>query len=171
MKKSDLEFMPDYFEKYINEVDDIEINDALRKYGTELLKNYRQQLIHTGNKIYAEDKWTVKEIIQHLIDCERIFCYRALAFARKDQTNLPGFEEDDYADASNPDSRSIDELLSDFEASRNSTIKMFESFNEKMLMNHGICNNTKISVLAIGYVIAGHTLHHLKVMHSKYFSL
>ena len=171
MKKSDLEFMPDYFEKYINEVDDIEINDALRKYGTELLKNYRQQLIHTGNKIYAEDKWTVKEIIQHLIDCERIFCYRALAFARKDQTNLPGFEEDDYADASKPDDRSIDELLSDFEASRNSTIKMFESFNDKMLMNHGICNNTKISVLAIGYVIAGHTLHHLKVMHSKYFSL
>ena len=85
----------------------------------------------------------IKEIIQHLIDCERIFCYRALAFARKDQTNLPGFEEDDYADASNPDSRSIDELLSDFEASRNSTIKMFESFNEKMLMNHGICNNIK----------------------------
>ena len=60
MKKSEIEFMPEYFEKYINEVDDIDLSDALRKYGTELLKNYRQQLIHAGNKIYAEDKWTSK---------------------------------------------------------------------------------------------------------------
>lgn len=171
MKKSDLEFMPDYFDKYINEVDDIEVTDALRKYGTELLKSYRQQLIQTGNKIYEENKWTVKEILQHLIDCERVFCYRALAFARKDQTNLPGFAEDEYAEASDPDDRSIDEIISDFEASRNSTIKMFESFNDEMLMNHGISNNTKISVLAIGFVIAGHTLHHMKVLHNKYFSL
>ncbi|MCB0726876.1 MAG: DinB family protein [Ignavibacteriae bacterium] len=171
MKRSEIEFMPDYFDKYINEVDDIEIIDALNKYGTELLKSYRQQLINTGNKIYAENKWTVKEILQHLIDCERIFCYRALAFAREDKTNLPGFAENEYAEVSDPDGRSIDDLISDFDASRNSTIKMFESFNDKMLMNHGICNNTKISVLAIGFVIAGHTLHHMKVLHSKYFSL
>ncbi|MEZ4691911.1 MAG: hypothetical protein R3A12_17850 [Ignavibacteria bacterium] len=89
MKRSEIEFMPDYFDKYINEVDDIEIIDALNKYGTELLKSYRQQLINTGNKIYAENKWTVKEILQHLIDCERIFCYRALAFARKTKPTYP----------------------------------------------------------------------------------
>lgn len=117
---------------------------------------------------YAEGKWTIKDIIQHLIDAERIFTYRALCFARKDATELPGFEENDYVDEANANNRSIMELLTELSAVRHATLLLFKSFNETQLLRSGIASNNPMSVRAIGFVIIGHQNHHQKVFEERY---
>ncbi len=117
---------------------------------------------------YAEGKWTIKDIIQHLIDAERIFAYRALCFARKDATELSGFEENDYVDEANANNRSIMELLTELSAVRHATLLLFKSFNETQLLRSGIASNNPMSVRAIGFVIIGHQNHHQKVFEERY---
>jgi uncharacterized damage-inducible protein DinB len=117
---------------------------------------------------YAEGKWTIKDIIQHIIDAERIFAYRALCFARKDKTNLPGFEEDDYVEEANANNRSIMDLLTEFSAVRHSTLLLFKSFSNEQLIRVGIANENPMSVRAVGFVIIGHQNHHQKVFEERY---
>lgn len=117
---------------------------------------------------YAEGKWSIKEIMLHVTDAERIFAYRALRFARKDKTELPGFEENDYTPASNADSRSMDSIMSEFTAVRNATIELFKNLTEAQLNESGSANNKRISVRALGYSIAGHELHHIEVIRERY---
>src|SRR5690606_40108636 len=107
----------------------------------------------------SPEKWTIKGVIQHMIDAERIFCYRALCFARKDTTPLPGFDENEYADTSMADTRNWDDLKMEFLAVRKSSEWLFKSFNEDQLMSSGISNNSSIYVLGIGYIIVGHVAH------------
>lgn len=171
MKKSDIKILPKYYDTYINKVDNIELIDALNNFGPNLLAGEKEILINLGDKVYAPGKWTVKEIIQHLIDSERIFNYRALRFARNDKTDLPGYEENEYAIESNANTRNIDDLLNEFIILRKSTIYLFTSLDEKMLMREGVCFNTNVSVLALGFIMSGHTLHHTNVMKEKYFGL
>jgi hypothetical protein len=171
MKKNDIKVLPDFYERYINEIEDLELFDALRKYNIDILNQNLEKLIALGNKVYAENKWTVKEILQHLIDCERIFLYRALCISRNDKTPLPGFDEDKYIPEAKTDRRSFDELLNEFESVRNSGIILFNSFDDTMLKRKGKCSGNEISVLAIGFTIAGHTFHHINVIKEKYFPL
>ena len=171
MKKSSIMVLPEYYINYINEIDDIELIDALSKYSVNFLDQYKDKLNELGNKVYADGKWTVRDILQHLIDSERIFQYRALRIARNDDTALPGFEENEYVPEAKADTRSIDELLNEFDSVRNSGIILFDSFDETMLQRKGICSEKEISVLAIGFSIAGHTLHHFNVIKEKYFPL
>lgn len=117
---------------------------------------------------YAEGKWTIKDIIQHLIDCERVFAYRALRFARNDKTELPGFEEDDYAIDANANKRSIMELLTELSAVRHSTIYLFKTFTEEQLLRIGIASDNPMSVRAIGFVIIGHQNHHQRIFEERY---
>lgn len=117
---------------------------------------------------YAEGKWTIKDIIQHLIDCERVFSYRALRFARNDKTELPGFEEDDYAIDANANKRSIMELLTELSAVRHSTIYLFKTFTEEQLLRIGIASNNPMSVRALGFVIIGHQNHHQRIFEERY---
>ncbi len=117
---------------------------------------------------YAEGKWTIKDIIQHIIDAERVFAYRALRFARNDKTELPGFEENDYVAEANGNKRSIMELLTELSAVRHSTLLLFKSFNEEQLLRYGIASNNPMSVRAIGFVIIGHQNHHQKVFEERY---
>ena len=117
---------------------------------------------------YAEGKWTIKDIIQHLIDCERVFSYRALRIARNDATKLPGFEEDDYVIEANANQRSIMELLTELSAVRHSTIYLFKTFNTEQLFRIGIASDNAISVRAIGFVIIGHQNHHQRVFEERY---
>ena len=131
----------------------------------------KEKLIKLGDRAYAPEKWSVKDIIQHLIDAERIFTYRALRFARNDSTALPGFEENEYAPAAQGNKRSIDDLLSEFRALRGSTLDLFESFDKEMLEKVGKASGVDISVLAIGFAIVGHTRHHVNVIREKYFPL
>jgi len=117
---------------------------------------------------YAANKWTIKEMLVHIIDDERIYAYRALSFARNDKTELPGFEQDDYALHSRANERSLKNILEEYEAVRNATIALFDGLPEDSLLRMGIANNNKATVRALAYHIAGHELHHLNIIKEKY---
>ena len=117
---------------------------------------------------YAEGKWTIKEILAHIIDDERIYSYRALRFARNDTTELPGFDQDDYALQSGANERSIEDLLQEFATVRRATVALFESFNSQALMRVGTASGNVMSVRAAAYHIAGHELRHLNIIRERY---
>ncbi len=125
-----------------------------------------EELLHR----YAPEKWSIKEVFSHIIDTERIFCYRALCFARNDATELPGFEENDYAKTSQADARNILDILEEYAGVRQATISLFKSFDEEMLNRIGIASKNNLSVRAAGYIIAGHELHHLNVIKERYLA-
>lgn len=117
---------------------------------------------------YAEGKWSIKEIILHLIDTERIFAYRALCIARHDKTGLPGFDQDAFVVNSRADGRSVESLLSEYEDVRNATVSLFESFDQKTLTEIGIASNSGLSVRAAGFIIVGHASHHVQIIKERY---
>jgi uncharacterized damage-inducible protein DinB len=117
---------------------------------------------------YAEGKWTIKEILAHLIDDERIYTYRALRYARNDETELPGFEQDAYALESGANERSVDDLLEEFAAVRRSTIALFNSFEDHVMTRAGVASGNVMSVRAAAYHIAGHELRHLNIIKERY---
>ena len=117
---------------------------------------------------YAPDKWTIKELLQHLIDTERVFAYRALRFSRNDTADLQGFDQTLFAANCDANIRPFDELLDEFSLVRRSTIILFRSFSEDMLLRCGTINNNTVSVRAKGYIISGHLLHHLDVIKERY---
>jgi len=117
---------------------------------------------------YADKKWTVLELLQHLIDSERVFAYRALRFAREDKTPLPGFEENDYAQKSRANSRTFESLLNEFRTVRDASISLFSSFNDDDMKKMGIASDNGMSVRAIGLIISGHSIHHMKIIQERY---
>ncbi len=117
---------------------------------------------------YAEGKWTVKEVLVHIIDDERIYAYRALRFARNDKTELPGFDQDPYAYYSNANDRTAESIVEEYEAVRLSTIALFNNFTDDVMLRSGVANNNQVTVRALGYHIAGHELHHLNIIKTRY---
>ena len=117
---------------------------------------------------YADGKWTIKDIIQHIIDAERIFSYRALRISRNDQTPLPGFEENSYVEHTNANARSIQQLLTEMAAVRQSTLLLFKSFTQEQLQLIGTASDNPISVRAIGFIIIGHQKHHQTIFKERY---
>ncbi len=117
---------------------------------------------------YAPAKWSIKEVLGHLIDAERIFTCRALRFARKDPTPLPGFDQDPYVAAANFDSRPWNDLIAEFEHVRRSTILFFRSLTPEDLLRSGTASEHAITVRALGYIIAGHELHHMGILRDRY---
>ena len=117
---------------------------------------------------YGEGKWTVKEILAHVSDDERIYAYRALRFARNDKTELPGFEQDDYARWSGANERDIRDILKEFDTVRKATVSLFNSFDGKALVRAGTANGNVMSVRAAAYHIAGHELHHINLIKERY---
>jgi len=120
------------------------------------------------NFSYAEGKWTLKELIQHIIDTERIFCYRALCFARNDKTVLPGFDQDLFVDCGNANQLNYFDLLDEMATLRQSTIQLFQSFSEEALLRIGVASENKISVRALGVLFSGHQMHHLNIVKERY---
>jgi uncharacterized damage-inducible protein DinB len=163
------EYAP-YYEKYISKVKSDEPLKELRdglKQTKKLISNLNKKQLKLR---YAEGKWTIKEILVHMMDAERIFGYRALRFARNDQTKLPSFDEEQYAPASKATKRKIKSILREYEAVRKATIALFENLDEEMLMRVGTANDQQMSVRALLYVTAGHELHHVGVIKEKYLS-
>ena len=117
---------------------------------------------------YAVGKWTIKETLVHIMDTERIFAYRALRFARNDATALPGYEQDDYVPFSRANERSIADIFQEYSAVREATVTLFESFNEEEILRKGIANGNPASVRALAYQIAGHEMHHMKIIKERY---
>lgn len=121
-----------------------------------------------GEYRYEHGKWSIKELICHMMDAERIFAYRALRFARNDSTELPGFEENDYAPEANAHSRTLKQLMNEAEALRKTTLDLFSSFTPEMLQRKGSANKSVVSVINIGYIIAGHETHHRNILNERY---
>ena len=157
-----------YYGKYIALVPDGDILATLETQGSETARFLaglsEQQSAHR----YAPDKWSVKEVIGHVADSERIFAYRALRIARGDQTPIEGFEQDDYVRAAQFDRLSIAELAAEFAAVRQATLRLFESVSPAAWSRRGVANNNEVSVRALAYMIAGHELHHRQILSEKY---
>lgn len=170
MEKSSLLFVPEFYGRYIDLVDDIPVSQALLESST-IFEDVAGNLEALENKVYATGKWTARDILQHCIDTERILAYRALCFARNDSTVLPGFDEEDYARYTLANERSLPDLLEEFSIVRTSTVFMFENFSDEMLLKEGVANGERISVLALGLTIAGHAIHHLGILKERYFPL
>ncbi|ANQ52073.1 DinB family protein [Flammeovirga sp. MY04] len=171
MKKKDLPFMPEYYDRYIDLCEDKDIVDVLSETLVNINEDSVEKMRALGTMVYETGKWTIPDIIQHLIDTERILAYRALRFAREDKTALDGFEENDYAVTAQGYQRDFDDLVAEFQAVRMGTISMFKSFTDEMLQQEGTASNVKINVLALGYTIAGHQLHHANVIRERYLPL
>ncbi|MCR4029291.1 MULTISPECIES: DinB family protein [Flavobacterium] len=157
-----------HFGTYIKEAGDGKLIEELEISLHEFIRFVQNIPMDKFDYRYAEGKWTIKEIIQHVIDTERIFAYRALRFSRNDKTPLPGFEESDYADNTDANSRSIQDLLTEFSAVRHSNLLFYKSLSDEQLKRIGTAAGNQISVRALGFVIIGHQKHHQKVFEERY---
>lgn len=161
------EYAP-HFEKYISLAPESDIVTTLGKQIEGTLGLLRGLSEAQGNLRYAPGKWSVKEVIGHLIDAERIFAYRALRFARNDQTPLPGFDENSYAANSSYGSRGLADIAEEFEIVRKSNLYLFKNLDGESWARRGLSNNNEISVRALAYITAGHELHHVGIIRSRY---
>ncbi|HLK17561.1 MAG TPA: DinB family protein [Bryobacteraceae bacterium] len=157
-----------YYGRYISLVPGKDLVQTLDRQLTETLLILRSITEEKSLHRYAPGKWSIKEVLGHLIDAERIFTYRALRFARKDQTPLPGFDQDPYVEAANFDARPWTDLVDEFEHVRRSTILFFRSLRPEDLLRLGTASQNAITVRALGYIIAGHELHHMEILRDRY---
>jgi len=164
---SDNEYAP-FYKRYIESLGAVELIEILSESLDDLMNTLKdlpeEKLLYR----YGLGKWTIKELVQHIVDAERILSARALRFSRDDATNVPGFDEDWYVDNSNANNRNFHELLEEFTYLRESTILLFSSFTTEMLAKIGSISNSDMSVRALGFIIAGHQMHHLKIIKEKY---
>ena len=156
---------------YIQALENIELFEELEISLHDFIKFVQNIPLDKFDYSYAEGKWTIKEIIQHIIDTERIFAYRALRISRNDKTPLPGFEENDYAPQANAAGRSLQKIASEMAHLRASTIDLFESFTSEMLTRKGTANKNELSVVAIRFIIPGHETHHRKILLERYLDV
>ncbi len=163
------EYAP-YYERYISLVQGdniLSILDTQRRQ-TMLLLSGRDE--EDGNFSYAPGKWSTKEVLGHLCDTERIFAYRALRIARGDTTPLPGFEQDDYVRNGPFANRSLSDLVEEFIAVRRASLSLLRNLDEAAWMRRGVASKNEVTVRALAYMIAGHELHHRKILEEKYFA-
>lgn len=153
---------------YIDLVAEEDIAAALEKQARDTSKVLRGITDEKSAHRYAPDKWSVKQLVQHFIDSERIFTYRALAIARGERRSLLGFEEKEYAAASDADRRSMKDLADEYESVRRATVALFRSFSPEAWKRSGTANEKQVSVRALAYATLGHERHHLKVLREKY---
>ncbi len=157
-----------YYKAYIEALGEVDLMKTMKKQ----VVNYPQFLESIPeNKLtyrYADGKWTVAEILVHVLDSERVFQYRALRFARKDQTPLPGFDQDLYVPSSGANQRSLESIVAEYKAIRNSTLALYETFDEGTLKRKGVASNAEMSIRALGFIICGHQKHHRNIIRERY---
>ena len=159
-----------YYERYISLVQGENILDTLdqQRRQTMLLLSCRDE--EDGDFRYAPDKWSAKEVLGHVCDTERIFAYRALRIARADPTPLEGFEQDDYVRNGPFAQRPLSDLVEDFIAVRRATLSLLRDLDETAWSRRGVANKNEVTVRALAYIIAGHELHHRRILEEKYFA-
>lgn len=157
-----------YYQTYVSKTKGITLKDGLHSNLATVVLFLNSIPKEKHEYCYAEGKWTIKELVQHIIDTERIFAYRALRIARQDKTPLPGFEQDDYVAHSKANIRSFESLLNEYKVVRQATIALFNNFDNEALLNIGTASNSPISVRALGFIIIGHENHHCQVIKERY---
>jgi hypothetical protein len=159
-----------YYGKYVALVPDDNILEVLSNQLNETLVLLRSVPEARAGFRYAEGKWSVNELLGHIIDTERIFAYRALRFARNDRTPLPGYEQDDYIRNASFDACALADLAAEFESVRRSTLFLFKHLDGEAWMRKGLANESEVSVRALAYIIAGHELHHREILRDRYLA-
>ncbi|MDO9375083.1 MAG: DinB family protein [Ferruginibacter sp.] len=160
-----------YFKRYTDLVNETTLASAFTAQSTVIKELLPKITEEKSTFAYAEGKWTIKEVLQHLIDAERVFAFRALCFSRKEAATLPSFDENDYAVNSNANNRSWQNLVDEFLAVRRSTILLFESFDQQMLHCMGTAGSNILSAEQLGYITVGHFTHHSNVLAERYFTV
>lgn len=168
MPNVDLSRVPEYFHRYINLAINDDIKTAFDKHQTELISFLKNIPKKKWNYRYEEGKWTIKEVVQHIIDAERVFAYRALCFARKDQTSLPAFDENLYAANSKANIRTKKDLIKELKTVQESSAQLFNSFDEEQLEQPGVASGKPTYVKGVAYILLGHALHHKKLLEERY---
>jgi uncharacterized damage-inducible protein DinB len=159
-----------FYQPYIDILGDEELMNMLKdqeKNFPEFIKSIPKRQLH---RRYAEGKWTVMEVLVHILDAERVFQYRALRFARKDETPLPGFDQDGFVPNSMADSRTVRDIIQEYRAIRKSTILLFSTFTEEMLLRTGTASGVQMSVGALGFICCGHQKHHRNILRERYLN-
>jgi hypothetical protein len=162
------ETYPIYYEKYLSLIKEDNVIDALQNNLINVKNVIANIPASKENFAYAEGKWTVKQVAQHVTDTERILSYRALRFARNDAQKTLPFDENLYASTSNVETKSLLEITEEYLAVRAATILLYRSFNQEALLRLGNAASGQVSVLAIGFFICGHSLHHINVINERY---
>jgi len=161
------EYAP-YYEKYISQIQSDDILATLDEQRRKMLLLLTCRSEAEGNMRYAPEKWSVKEVLGHVCDAERVFAYRALRVARNDATPLPGFDENEYVKNAPFAQLGIGELIEDYTAVRRATLSLFRNLDEAAWMRRGLANQQQVTVRALAYIIAGHDLHHQRVLEERY---
>lgn len=168
MPSVDLNRVNPYFHNYIRQVEKDDLREAFSFHPPAFTAFLEDIPEDKWSHRYAEGKWTIAELVLHIIDAERIFAYRALRIARKDQTPLPGFEENDYVVHSKASSRTKESFITELKAVQQSTRLLFESFDEEQLECSGTASGGPTYVRGIGFILIGHSLHHQKIIQQRY---
>jgi hypothetical protein len=163
-----IESIPAYFKPYVNKVSSETPYEALEERWEHMERVFTTMTPDQANYQYDEGKWTPKQILQHLIDTERVLSQRALRFARKDMTQLPGYDHDKYVEIADVSERTIQDLWNEFHAVRISTLFLYKSFGQNELKREGFANGMVLSVENEGFIIAGHAIHHTQVVEERY---
>lgn len=170
MKTSDLkkhEYNP-FYGTYIEALGEVDLLAMLKRQSKNFPKFIASIPSEKLTYAYGEGKWTIAEVLVHILDTERVFQYRALRFARKDETPLPGFDQDAYVPHSEANKRSKKELIKEYKAIRRSTIAMFKTFDVDTLGRKGVGSNSPMSVAALGFIMCGHQKHHRNIIRERY---
>ena len=168
-KPDETEYLP-YYGRYISLVPDGQILSLLSSQLDDTLALLRHIPESQAGFRYAPDKWSIKELVGHVIDTERIFAYRALRFGRGDSTELSGFEQDDYVRGGSFSERSLSDLAEEYEHVRRSTISLLANLDDEAWSRRGSANNNEVSVRALAFIIAGHERHHVEILRTKYLN-
>ncbi len=168
MARPDLDATPAFYHKYILLAEGNAVKELLASQQEILHKFWHSIPMEKYDFAYGEGKWTLKQLLLHITDTERIFGYRALCIARGESQSLPGFDENTYAAASFANERTWNDVVEEFFAVRQSIHLLFRSFNEEQLEREGISNGKPITVNAIGFILAGHMQHHMNIIEERY---
>jgi len=162
---------PPHFIRYIQLVDNENLPNFLEKQERDVVSFFKSIPEDKRLYKYEEGKWSIQEVLQHIIDCERVFHFRALAFSRKDPNTFPSFDENNYSKYSNANNKNWNNLIEEFVAVRKSTEYLFNGFSEEQLDQIGKASNYEMNVRVLGYLIAGHLAHHINILKERYLKV
>ncbi len=159
----------EYYANYVSQVPGSDVVGVLESQRLQMLQLFSARTERDGSFRYAPGKWTVKEVLGHISDTERVFTYRALRIGRGDQTPLPGFEQDDFIRNGAFDRRTIADLAEEFGAVRSTSLALFRSFGDEVWSRRGVASEREVTVRALAFITAGHQIHHRTILEERYF--
>ena len=169
MKRPESNEYAEYYSGYIAKVPGTDLLGVLETEGAKMAQLFSGRAEREGNFSYAPGKWTVKEVVGHITDAERIFTYRALRIGREDKTPLASFEQDDFIRGGHFASRTLADLAEEFASVRSATLTLFRSFSEEVWSRRGTASQKEVTARALGFITGGHQIHHRMILEERYF--